>query len=402
MGDRMSIPNDHRTDRALLKDVKGLYSRFLTASPGRLHFAAHSHHPWPDVTRDAQIEAWDEAASLADLKWDRIFGAVFKEAQGHVARILDLPAADQIAFAPNTHEFLVRVLSCFPPGQRIKVVATDSEFMSFSRQMARLEEENLVDVVRVAAEPFGTFTARFIEAERASNPDLVFLSQVFFNSGFVVPDLEPIVGAAPRKALVVIDGYHSFFAVPTSLRGVADRAFFVAGGYKYAQSGEGVCFLAVPRDFDRRPINTGWFAGFGSLQGGEFDRVGFSTDGFLFMGATFDPVGLYRFNAVARLFASRDITVGRIDAHVKALQRHFLNLLAQKARASISTVDLIAPDDGVAGLGHFLTFRREDAGAISKRLAARNVIVDHRGDRLRIGFGLYQDAADVEALAAAL
>ena len=30
------------------------FSRFL-ADPERLHFAAHSHHPWPDVARDAQL-----------------------------------------------------------------------------------------------------------------------------------------------------------------------------------------------------------------------------------------------------------------------------------------------------------------------------------------------------------
>ena len=63
--------------------MKRLYSRFLNASPGRLHFAAHSHHPWPDVTRDAQVEAWDDAARLADHKWGRVFSEVMKEAQGH-------------------------------------------------------------------------------------------------------------------------------------------------------------------------------------------------------------------------------------------------------------------------------------------------------------------------------
>ena len=160
--------------------MKSLYSRFLAASPERLHFAAHSHHLWPDVTREAQIEAWDDAARLADLKWDRIFGAVIPEAQGHIARILDLPAPAQIAFAPNTHEFLVRLLSCFPPGRKIKVVTTDSEFLSFSRQIARLEEDNLVDVVRVATEPFSSFSARFTKAARALDNDLVFFSQVFF------------------------------------------------------------------------------------------------------------------------------------------------------------------------------------------------------------------------------
>ncbi len=382
--------------------MKSLYSRFLAASPERLHFAAHSHHLWPDVTREAQIEAWDDAARLADLKWDRIFGAVIPEAQGHIARILDLPAPAQIAFAPNTHEFLVRLLSCFPPGRKIKVVTTDSEFLSFSRQMARLEENTLVDVVRVPTEPFSSFTARFVEAARAHDNDLLFFSQVFFNSGFVVRDLEAMVRAAPQSALVVVDGYHGFFALPTSLRSVADRAFFMAGGYKYAQSGEGVCFLAVPRGFDRRPLNTGWFAGFGHLAGGDFNRVGFPDDGFRLMGSTFDPVGLYRFNAVARLFAARGLTVDHIDAHVKTLQRLFLDRLKSMRNAAISVVDLIAPDDGLAGLGHFLTFRREDAGTIYNRLAARNVVVDYRGDRLRFGFGAYHDAADVERLVAFL
>ena len=378
--------------------MKSLYSRFFAAAPGRLHFAAHSHHPWPDVTREAQIEAWDDAARLADLKWDRVFGEVATEAQRHIARVLDLPAASQVAFAPNTHEFVMRLLSSFPPGQRLKVVTTDSEFLSFSRQIARLEEEKLVELVRVPAEPFSTFTERFIEAAHASDNDLVFFSQVFFNSGYVVRDFETIVNAAASSALVVIDGYHAFFAIPTSLRKVADRAFFLAGGYKYAQSGEGVCFLSVPRGFPERPLNTGWFAGFGSLEGGEFDRVPFSNDGFRFMGATFDPTGLYRFNAVARLFESQRLTVAAVDDHVKSLQRLFLERLGEREGASLSVRDLIAPEDGISGLGHFLTFRRSDAGTIADRLAARNVIVDHRGDRLRFGFGMYHDAADVELL----
>ena len=378
--------------------MKSHYSRFFAAAPGRLHFAAHSHHPWPDVTRDAQIEAWDDAARMADLKWDRVFGEIVVGAQNHIARVLDLPEARQIAFAPNTHEFLLRLLSCFPPGRRLKVVTTDSEFLSFSRQIARLEEEKLVELVRVPAEPFSTFTERFIEAARAADNDLVFFSQVFFNSGYVVRDFETIVNAAASSALVVIDGYHAFFAIPTSLRKVADRAFFLAGGYKYAQSGEGVCFLSVPRGFPERPLNTGWFAGFGSLEGGEFDRVPFSNDGFRFMGATFDPTGLYRFNAVARLFESQRLTVAAVDDHVKSLQRLFLERLGEREGASLSVRDLIAPEDGISGLGHFLTFRRSDAGTIADRLAARNVIVDHRGDRLRFGFGMYHDAADVELL----
>ena len=37
---------------------KHLFRRFLDANPERLHFAAHSHHLWPDVTFEAQQQAW--------------------------------------------------------------------------------------------------------------------------------------------------------------------------------------------------------------------------------------------------------------------------------------------------------------------------------------------------------
>jgi selenocysteine lyase/cysteine desulfurase len=52
--------------------------------------------------------------------------------------------------------------------------------------------------------------------------------------------------------------------------------------------------------------------------------------------------------------------------------------------------------------GRFLTFETKDAARIDEALAARNVLVDHRGDRLRIGFGIYQDEGDVDRLLDAL
>ena len=66
-------------------DLRAHFSRFLGADPGRLHFAAHSHHPWPDATRAAQIEAWDLAARSMDAKWDEVLGPLWRRCQGHVA-----------------------------------------------------------------------------------------------------------------------------------------------------------------------------------------------------------------------------------------------------------------------------------------------------------------------------
>ncbi|HEX5128573.1 MAG TPA: hypothetical protein VFV90_02445, partial [Usitatibacter sp.] len=58
------------------------FSRALLAQPGRLHFAAHSHHPWPDATLAAQERCWLDAAALLDRKWERVLGEVLPRAQG--------------------------------------------------------------------------------------------------------------------------------------------------------------------------------------------------------------------------------------------------------------------------------------------------------------------------------
>lgn len=147
-------------------DLRTDFSRFLNAEPDRLHFAAHSHHPWPDATRDAQLEAWDLAARLQDGKWEAILGPVMAECQALVARQLGLPDPATLAFAPNTHEFLVRILSSLPTGRPPRILTTDAEFHSLARQLARLEEEGLVAVTRIAAEPHGTCLDRLAEAAR--------------------------------------------------------------------------------------------------------------------------------------------------------------------------------------------------------------------------------------------
>ena len=64
---------------------KPLFARASSAAPGRLHFAAHSHHLWPDASFDGQVECWDDAARLADRKWDKVMGEVWPEAQANVA-----------------------------------------------------------------------------------------------------------------------------------------------------------------------------------------------------------------------------------------------------------------------------------------------------------------------------
>lgn len=364
------------------------------------HAAAHSHHPWPDVTLAAQEEAWRDASRLLDRKWDRIFAQVIPTAQSHIARQLNLPDPSTIAFAPNTHSLVLRILSCLPPNRPVRILTTSSEFMSFSRQIARLEEDGVVTVIRVASEPFATFERRFSEEAAKGGHDLVFLSQVFFDSGFSVRGLAKIVAAIPDdNTFVVIDGYHRFMAIPTDIGTLAHRVFYLGGGYKYAMAGEGVCFLHCPPGHGPRPRDTGWYAGFAALEGGASGTVPYASDGSRFLGATFDASGLYRFNAVQDWLDRDGLSVTAMLQHVRGVERAFLLELGKRP-ASIDASMLLVPDE--AQRGRFLCFRTQKAAAIAAGLAAKNIIVDHRGDRLRIGFGIYHSEKDGRRLAHAL
>lgn len=63
-----------------MKSHKKLFARAIASNPDRLHFAAHSHHLWPDASYDGHLAAWNDAAELADRKWEKIFGEVVPEA----------------------------------------------------------------------------------------------------------------------------------------------------------------------------------------------------------------------------------------------------------------------------------------------------------------------------------
>jgi selenocysteine lyase/cysteine desulfurase len=373
------------------------FQRFLAADPERLHFAAHSHHFWPDVTFAAQEQCWLDAARLADRKWEKVFGETVPAAQRHVALILNLPDPSTIAFGPNTHGFVMRLLSVFPAGKPIRVLTTDGEFHSFRRQIRRLEEDSLAEVTRVFVEPTATFAQRLAAAARGRY-DLVFVSHVFFNSGYALPDLAAIVRAVPdRETMIVIDGYHGFLAIPTDFGPISGRAFYMAGGYKYAMAGEGACFLHVPPGRALRPRDTGWFASFGTLEAGDDGAVPYAAGGARFLGATFDPVGLYRFNAVMDWLVGLGVTVDAIHAHVQALQRAFIDRLSALKLAALDPRQLVVPIQQPER-GHFLTFRTPDAGTLHQRLLDAGVVTDYRGDRLRFGFGLYHDTLDIDRL----
>ena len=378
-------------------NFKHLFSRSLGADSGRLHVAAHSHHLWPDASFDAHVEAWNDAASLADRKWDKVMGEVWPEAQARVAAELGTGMAEAVVFSSNTHDFLVRLVSAAPRrGPQLRVLTTDGEFHSARRQFDRWSEDGWFVVEKVAAEPFDTFPARFLERARSGDHDLILVSQVLFNSGRLFDQVEELAGLGrPDGPWVVIDGYHAFMALERPFRETAAQsAFYLGGGYKYAMSGEGCGFLHAPPGFGERPPITGWYAEFGDLHAPS-GGVGYTRDAMRFMGATFDPSALYRFTAVQRMLADNGLTTAHISAHVAALHQRLVDAIAD---TPLGDAELLNPLDGRPH-ARFLAFRNPAAQRWCAELKAQNCITDVRGDVLRVGLAIYHDAADIDRFA---
>jgi selenocysteine lyase/cysteine desulfurase len=82
------------------------------------------------------------------------------------------------------------------------------------------------------------------------------------------------------------------------------------------------------------------------------------------------------------------------------IHRHVLDLQERFLASSPDLGELLIEDPGRRG--NFLTYRSDDAAGIYQTLHDRGVITDYRGDRLRIGFGIYHDESDVDRLLAHL
>lgn len=376
--------------------LKPHFSRFLGAHPQRLNFCAHCHHPWPDVTFEAQQRAWSDGAEDLEARWPRLFAERIPTAQHHLARLLNLPDPTTICVGGSTHGFLARLLSSLEVTP-FRVLTTDGESREFTRQIRRLAEAGRCTVDTVALEPFDSFPARFADAARTGGHHLVHFSQVCHRSGYWIEDLSALVTAVPSpRSLVVVDGSLGFMAVPTDLSRIAARAFYLAAANRHAMAGDGLAFLHCPPGAWPRPLLTGGLAGFGAPERETAGPVPYPADGGRFLGGGFDPGALYRLNAVMDWVRRYQVTVQGLYTQVSDLQREFLEGLDRLGHPVLNRQTLLPP--GSLRRGSFLCFRHEAAQAAERMLAGCGVLTEAFGDRLQFGFGLYHDMSDVAAL----
>src|SRR2546422_640053 len=360
-------------------DLARHYSRFRVGE--RLLLTGHSHQAWPDVGFEAQQCAWLDAAEYVDEKWEHAERQATR-VQAGFRRLLNDPDGD-IALGQNTHELVTRLLSALPLEARPRLVTTNGEFHTIRRQLDRLAEEGLA-IAKIAARPADTLAER-LAVNIDDRTSCVLVSSVLFETADIVPGLHVIARACRTYGPeLLVDAYHHLNVVPLDIRALGlEQAFITGGGYKYCQLGEGNCFLRVPAGCSLRPVLTGWFSEFASLeQTDSRGRVEYGDGAARFAGQTYAPTSHYRAAAVFAFHAEQGLTPDRL----RAISRHQVGLLKQ-------TFDALDIDPGIAHVepmsderrAGFLAIRSPRAGDLYRGLRAAGVLTDFRGDVLRLG-----------------
>ena len=243
----------------------------------------------------------------------------------------------------------------------------------------------------------GLATRRLAERDRileALDEDvaLLLLTHTHYKTGEVFDMVELTRAAHDKGVLVLWDLSHSVGAMPVDLDG-CEADFAVGCGYKYLNGGPGAPAFAYVAERHHSALSqplTGWM---GHAKPFEFlddyapapgtDRLLCGTPPILALAALEVGVDLIAEIGVERLFAKS-----------QALSEYFRECLSERG----ISLELVSPEDPDRRGSH-LSFRHENAFALSQALIARGVVGDFRDpDILRLGFApaylRFEDMAD--------
>lgn len=374
------------------------YSRFNVSD--RLLLSGHSHQAWPDVALDGQIEAFTDAATAVDRKWELAMAKAERVRDGFRALLGDPDG--EIGLAASTHELVIKLLSTMDLARKPRLVTTDGEFHSLRRQLTRLAEAG-IEVVRLPAEPVDTLAER-LAAAVDPRTSAVLVSAVLFETSRIVPNLGELAAACQRAGVeLLVDAYHALGVMPMPIHSLGlGSAWITGGGYKYLQLGEGNCFLRLPpHGVDLRPVITGWFAEFEALSDEkDLEKVAYAPGGARFAGGTYDPTSNYRAARVFDFFVEQGLTpefLRQVYLHQNELLTRCFDELGLPD--SVITRDRSAP---CSAFGGFVALRSRRAGELQQALARRGVLTDSRADYLRVGPAPYLSDSQLEAAVATL
>jgi len=359
-------------ESTLQRHVAPLFERMRAQSPGEVYLANHSLGRPLDAAEDDVREgmaAWYAHMGGAWNAWMHECDAY----RARLAGLLGVPRADSVVPKTSAGQGLRAILNTYdaPP----RVVATRGEFDSLDVILREYAHRGRIALAFVEARDDGRFdTADIVRA--AGDADLVVVSEVIFNTGQRLVDLDAIVQASHRAgARVLLDVYHSVGALAVDL-GARGVDFAVGGAYKYLRGGPGACYLYVhPRHLDAglRTLDIGWFAKRDPFEYRRPDPPRLGEGGDAFMEST--PPVLTFYQARAGQILTAALRPERLRAYSLQQQGRLVERLATRG---------IEARGARGDHGAFVTVRDARAREASRALGDQGIVTDARGPWLRL------------------
>lgn len=356
------------------------YSHFNVSN--RLLFTGHSHQAWPDVAFDGVRQYLQMVADKVDNKWPLAFEKT-ELLRSYLRNFYDDPTG-RYCRGQNTHQLLVAWLSSLDLKNRPKIITTSGEFHSMYRQLRRLQEEGL-EIVYLPHHSDDELLHKLrdtLDKQTAA----VMLSRIYFETAAVntkLPDIAALTKSAEIPLL--IDDYHGTNVIPLSLQEDGlEHCYLLAGGYKYLQWGEANCFLRYPEECTLRPVITGWFSTFETLDEPRDDKpVSFDDGDQKFASGTYDPISQFRAAPVVDFFRTMGLTPGVLQDQYSS-QVRYLRYLFDEQDFDPALIKH-AGDRPISQTGGFLALHSPHARKIREDLMKQGVFTDARGDIIRFG-----------------
>jgi selenocysteine lyase/cysteine desulfurase len=298
--------------------------------------------------------------------------------------------ADEIALIPSVSNGMSSIASCLDLQSRPKVVLSEMDFptnhyvwMAQQKRGAKLDVVSSPDKIRIEAED--------IVAKIDEQTAIVNTNRVYFESSWIL-DLPPVVDAAHENgALVLVDDFHGSGIVPIDVHALGID-LLVSGCLKWLCGGQGLAFLYCRRDLlpKMEPTIVGWF---GTEEPFDFQRSSLALRPDARRFETGTSTLPQAWTASAGLGIILEVGVDAIRARNQELVRRLIAGLDELG------LKLLSPREDVkrGGLVRVqVPGGREGAEAILRELFEKDVVLDQRGDALRISPHFFNDEGDID------
>ena len=300
-------------------------------------------------------------------------------------------AADtDIALVPAASYGLATAARNLAPQKRSEILVLDEQFPSNVYVWHNLAEHYGCRVRTVSRSPNQSWSEAMLGAIGPAT-SIVACPQVHWADGGQL-DLPAISEAARRQgAALVLDLTQSLGALPFDMKAIQPD-FAVTAGYKWLLAPYSLGYLYVaPHHQNGEALEENWIV---RDRAEDFARLVDYADAYAPGAKRFDMGERSGFQLVPAAQAA----LGQIlDWGVAAICE---TLAARTAEIAAATAPLGLTDDTPDRAPHYLALTLPDGTPkdLVARLAARNINVSQRGDRLRVTPHLYNDEADIAAL----